>query len=139
MKIVRILLALMVSFTALQVAAQRTPIPIVNHEDVAIANADGPRPTQAQVKQAIRSAATAKQWEVADQGPGRMLATLHVRGKHTVVTEISYSPEKFSVVYKDSTNMKYSPGPDGRGVIHPFYNRWVQDLKEAIRTSLVKG
>lgn len=139
MKIVRILLALMVSFTALQAAAQRMPIPIVNHEDVAITPASGQRPTQAQVKQAIQSAASAKQWEVTDQGPGRMLATLHVRGKHTVVTEISYSPEKFSLVYKDSINMKYSPGPDGMGVIHPFYNRWVQDLKEAIRTSLLEG
>lgn len=137
MRILRTLLVLVVSVTALHATAQRAPVPIINYEDVSIASSK--RPTLAQMKQAIQSAAAAKEWDVADQGPGRMLATLHVRGKHTVVTEITYSPEKFSVVYKDSTNMKYSPGPDGKGVIHPFYNRWVQDLKEAIRTSLTKS
>jgi hypothetical protein len=138
MKFLRILMVLVVSFVSLQAMA-RQPVPVINYEDVLVSSASGQRLTPAQVKQAIQSAAAAKQWVLRDQGPGRMLATLNVRGKHTVMTEITYSPEKFSVVYNDSTNMDYSPGPDGKGSIHPFYNRWVQDLKEAIRTSLAKG
>lgn len=136
MKIQSMLLAVLMALAAGQAAAQRQPVPIINYENVAISSATGKPLTVSQVKQAIQSAAAAKQWQLVEQGPGRMMATLHVRGKHTVVTEISYSPDQFSVVYKDSTNMKYSPGPDGKGAIHPFYNRWTQDLKEAIRTSL---
>ena len=139
MKSLRILLMVLVSFVSVQAAAQRLPVPIVNYENVSVSGPAGQALTAVQVKQAIQSAAAARQWELADQGPGRMLATLHVRGKHTAMTEIAYSPDKISLVYKDSINLKYSPGPDGKGVIHPFYNRWVQDLKETIRTSLIKG
>lgn len=139
MKIVRILLALLVSLTALQAAAQRMPVPIINYENVPVTSPSGEPLTAAQVKQAIRSGAAAKKWALEEQGPGRMLATLKVNGKHTVMTQINYAADQFSMVYSDSINMKYSPGADGKGEIHPFYNRWVQDLKEAIRTSLLKG
>jgi hypothetical protein len=138
-KILHALVMALACVASFQASAQRQPVPVINYENVPISNPTGGRLTAAQVKQAIQSGATAKQWAVEDQGPGRMLATLKVNGKHTVMTQINYTADQFSVVYSDSTNMKYSPGPDGKGVIHPFYNRWVQDLKEAIRTSLVKG
>jgi hypothetical protein len=138
MKILRILLLALLAAAAFQSQA-RTPVPVINYENVAIANASGQPMSLAAVKQAIVSAAAAKQWTVVDQGPGRMLATLHVRGKHTAVTQITYSADKYSVVYSDSTNLNFAPGPDGKGVIHPFYNRWVQDLAEAIRLSLAKA
>jgi hypothetical protein len=136
--ILRILLAAVLTFASAHAVAQRHPVPIINYENVQITTAAGQLTTE-QVKQAILTAAGSKQWVVTEQGPGRMTATLHVRGKHTVVTEIIHSNDKFSLLYKDSTNMKYGPGPDGKGVIHPFYNRWVQDLKEAIRTLLISA
>jgi hypothetical protein len=62
-----------------------------------------------------------------------MTATLMVRGKHTMRTEIQYSPQNFSVRYLDSTNMNYEPaGPSG-ALIHPNYNKWVQSLVDSIR------
>ncbi|MBI2769171.1 MAG: hypothetical protein HYX47_06090 [Burkholderiales bacterium] len=132
MKTLRILVLAALSAVSLHAAAQRAPVPVMNFENIpvsAAASAD-------KVKQAIQSAATARQWEVREEAPGRMVATLHVRGKHTVVTDILYSPTSFSLKYRDSVNMKYSPGADGRGMIHPFYNRWVEDLKEAIRANI---
>jgi hypothetical protein len=133
----RVLVMVVLTLGSMHAIAQRQPVPIINYENVQITSPTGQLTTE-QVKAAILSAAGAKQWLLSDQGPGRMLATLHVRGKHTVVTEIIYSQDKFSILYKDSMNMKYAPGLDGKGLIHPFYNRWAQDLKEAIRTSLLK-
>jgi hypothetical protein len=137
-KSLRVLLLALLAFASLNAVA-RTPVPVINHENVSISSPTGKPLSMAQVKQAIHNAAAAKQWSVVDQGPGKILATLHVRGKHTAVTQITYSPDKYSVVYNDSQNLNYSGGPDGRGTIHPFYNRWVQDLSEAIRLSLNKG
>jgi len=135
--------------------AQRAPVPIVNHPDIPVATGSG-KPLQAdQVKQAIQAAAKIKGWTLAYEPSGRILATLVVRNKHTVVVEIPYSAEKYSLLYHDSVNMKYSPGtgraapydassrmrgyqqPAGQ-VIHPFYNDWVRELKEAIRLELLK-
>jgi hypothetical protein len=136
--IIRVLVMLLISLASFQATAQRHPVPVINYENVPFTNATSSPLDNARIKEAIKSAAAVKQWSVVEQGDGRMLATLNVRGKHTVVIEIVYLPERFSVFYKDSTNMKYSPGPDGKGMIHPFYNRWVQELKEAIRLSLLK-
>jgi hypothetical protein len=135
-KSLRILFVVLFALASQQALA-RTPVPVINYENVPIASQAGQPRSLAQIKQAIQSTAAARQWTVVDQGPGRLLATLHVRGKHTVVTLITYTPDRFSVVYSDSINMHYSPGPDGGGVIHPFYNRWVQGLADAIRVSLV--
>jgi hypothetical protein len=140
MKGLRIFLMALVcaaSWASLDAMARQT-VPVINYENLPLTTASGRAPTAAQVKQAIQSAAGARQWTLVDQGPGRMLATLQVRGKHTVVTQISYSADKLSVTYSDSTNMNYAPGPDGKGAIHPFYNRWVQDLTDAIRLTLAK-
>jgi hypothetical protein len=136
MKALQILLMVLFALASFEAAAQRQPVAIINYENVAVAGLGGQPLTAAQVKEAIKSAAAERQWEVTDSGPDRMLATLHVRGKHTAQTEIVYTPATVSLVYKDSVNLKYAPGPDGKGVIHPFYNRWVQDLKESIRLTL---
>jgi hypothetical protein len=66
-----------------------------------------------------------------------MVASYSVRN-HTVVTDIRYSATEFSVSYKDSINMKYGPGA-GAGVIHPFYNQWVQEFRHAIQLELAKN
>lgn len=138
MRSLAILAVAAMALMPLGASAQRAAVPIINYENVALQGPDGNVPTAEQVKQAILSAAVSKQWEVREEGPGRMLATLHVRGKHTVMTDITYAPGTFSMKYRDSVNMKYGAGSDGKGVIHPFYNRWVQDFKEAVRVSSIK-
>ncbi|MGE5467385.1 MAG: hypothetical protein ACM3Y9_08180 [Ignavibacteria bacterium] len=119
-------------------AAARSPVPIVNHPDVAVVSGSGKELTAAQVAQAIQVGAATRGWTTVQQGEGKLIATLPlVHRKHTVMVEITYSNRSYSVVYKDSANMKYGV-VDGQPVIHPFYNNWVNDLITAIRLELLK-
>jgi hypothetical protein len=133
-------------------ANARTPVPVINYENVTIATASGKSLQIEQVKQAISSAAASKGWTVAYSTDGSLLATLVVRNKHTVVVKIDYDVSKYSINYNDSNNMKYGiinvqptiassnqdQSHNGQAEIHPFYNKWVQDLKGAIGSELLK-
>ncbi len=60
---------------------------------------------------------------------GQAQATLNVRS-HTVVVDVFYTANTFSIAYRDSINMEY----DGaKGTIHPNYNKWIKTLAEEIR------
>lgn len=130
--------ALLIAATlfAAPVSARET-VAIVNYDNLVVATNSGKVLVAEQVKQAILAAAGAKSWSIAYQADGKLLATLNVRGKHTVMVGISYTAEQYSLRYKDSTNMKFGER-EGRAVIHPYYNKWVQELKEAIRIELLK-
>lgn len=134
MKTIQLLLAAVLALGALQAHA-RAPVPIVNHESVAV----GRKASADEVKQAIMRAAvaTGRKWVVSERAPGVLEATYMVR-THTVVTEIRYTATSFSVAYKDSVNMKYGPG-EGAGVIHPFYNQWVNEFIQAVRAELARA
>lgn len=129
------LIVVMIFFTT--PANARTSVPIQNHENIAIASSADKALSVDAVKNAIVKAAGTKNWTITYQPDNKMLATLIVRGKHTVVVEISYAADKYSLSYKGSTNMNYST-MDGQPIIHPFYNKWVQDLLNAIRIELLK-
>ncbi|MBS0545698.1 MAG: hypothetical protein JSR40_18405 [Proteobacteria bacterium] len=119
-------------------AMARAPVPIINHDSIVIATGSGTAPQAEQVRQAIVAAAGAKGWTLATQADGRLLATLVVRNKHTIVVDIAYAADSFSLNYKDSINMKFEDRVVEGKVIHPFYNRWVQELKDAIQLELRK-
>ena len=53
--------------------------------------------------------------------------------QHTAVVDIRYSPESYSISYRDSAVLLY----DGQ-VIHRNYNKWVQLLSERIQLELNK-
>jgi hypothetical protein len=140
MKAIHLVLAAVLSLAALSASAQRLPIPIVNHENVAAHRGNGQPASAEAVRQAILAAAdaTGRKWVITEPTPGRMLAIYQVR-THTVATDIRYDAGQFSVSYRDSVDMKYAPGgPSGTGVIHPFYNQWVQDFVQAVRAELNK-
>lgn len=140
MRVLHLLLAAVLAAAALPASAQRLPVPIVNHGNLSVTAAPGKQLKAEDVKKAILAAAVAteRKWAVSEVAPGRLVATYHVR-THTVTSEIHYTAADFSVFYRDSVNMKYAPGPDGKGVIHPFYNQWVQELVQAIRIELAKA
>jgi hypothetical protein len=133
----RFLLLLALAFLALsgQVHARGT-VPVVNYENVQLAGGSGKPLSVDAVKQAIRTAAAAKSWAVTPDGDA-LTATLVVRNKHTVVVGITVSGDKYSLQFKDAVNMNVTER-DGLKLIHPFYNRWVQELNEAIRVELLK-
>lgn len=139
MKILRILMLAVLPLVSLHALAQRQPVPIVNYENLPTGRADI---SENKVRATIEAAAREQDWAVREIAPGRLLATLVVRGKHTVMTEIIYSPTQYSLTYRDSVNMKYGTSaatPGAPGVIHPFYNRWVGALKDGIRLALNKA
>jgi len=134
--------------------AQRQPVPIVNHENMAVVTRSGNAVTAEQVKKAIMDGAVAgkRRWDIAHTAAGKVQATYRVR-THTIVTEIENTATTYSIRYVSSINMKYevaqpsqqfsttSPAisyKEGTPLIHPFYNTWVQELIEAIRGEMLK-
>lgn len=134
MKIIKALLlacALVVSASA----AARTPEPVVNYSNLAIAPASGKALSAADVQQLIKSAAETRKWVISGVADGKMLAKKSWNNKHTIIVDISYSPTSYSIVYRDSIDMKYQT-LNGVTTIHPHYNRFVRELVEAIRLDL---
>jgi hypothetical protein len=82
------------------------------------------------VRMAINNGATHMGWQVKDESPNTILATLDLRTHHAVV-EITYTDHNYSIAYKDSANLNY----DGT-YIHRNYNGWVHNLQTAINSSL---
>lgn len=152
----RLLKLMLVFMVLIKPALAREPVAIIDHIDIPVVTITGKPVTTDQVKNAITNAAVSLNWQL-NKSPNQDLlsATLHVRGKHTVVVSIPYSHEKFSLKYESSVNMKFIPGEAGGALIsgnvnrvsqdtatgpriHPFYNRWVQDLMQAIKLELNK-
>jgi hypothetical protein len=115
----------------------RASVPVLNIENVLVSTASGNVPTLAQVKQSIVQAGAAQNWQVAEADPGKLSATLIVRGKHHMTVDIAYSTTHYSLRYKSSVNLNYAVIED-TPVIHPNYNKWVQNFSNAIRLELSK-
>ena len=116
----------------------RTPEPVVNLVDQAAAPASGKVLTADEVKQLISKVAQEKKWVVNPLADGKLNASLTWNGnKHTIVVEIACDAGRYSVTYKDSINMNYSV-KDGQPVIHPYYNRHVNALRDAIRVEMTR-
>ena len=90
----------------------------------------------AEVRDSILWAATAKNWKVDYVGAGRLTGKLTVRDRHMIEVAIVYTPQEYSIVYRDSLNMNFNPKD---GTIHPNYNRWVGELRQAIDSALRKA
>lgn len=83
-----------------------------------------------EIKKAIIRAGASLGWEMKPVSPGHVIGTLHLRS-HTAVVDVTYNPQTYSIVYKDSVNLKYSGGQ-----IHRNYNGWIQNLDRNIKAQL---
>jgi hypothetical protein len=99
---------------------------VLNYEDQPITASL----TAAEVKKGIMKAGAGRGWKMKESGPGELTAMIHVR-THTATITISYSAKSYSIMYKDSTNLKYK-----NGKIHRNYNNWVKFLKDDIDLEL---
>ncbi|HVP66831.1 MAG TPA: hypothetical protein VMT17_06170 [Anaeromyxobacteraceae bacterium] len=131
------LFATVVLVSVAATAQARSPVPIVNYNWPIVAPS-GRVVTDGDVRNAIIRAAASLGWTLVPDGDKKFVATLVVRNKHTVVADVTYSAEKYSVVYKSSINMKYGVD-DGVPVIHPFYNDWARTFAEGIRNEIVRA
>ncbi len=114
----------------LGLAACRTA-PVYNVEDAAIVSTSEKAMSAEKVKKAIILAGASLGWQIRPVKDGELLGTLHLRD-HVAQVDIKYSPKSYSILYKDSTNLKY----DGTN-IHSNYNGWVQRLQQTINAQLV--
>ena len=107
--------------------------PVLNITDEPVVTRSGETPSLAEVRSAIITACNDKEWLVDSSVEDNVIiATVHVR-QHTAVVDIRYSPESYSISYRDSAVLLY----DGQ-VIHRNYNKWVQLLSERIQLELNK-
>ena len=134
------LLATMMAIVVMVGAAEaRSSVALVNFTNQTWVRADNKKLSADQVRQAIILTVQEmkrKEWVVQDTSDGRLLATIRVRGKHTVVVAISYTDTSFDVAYESSVNMNYKKESDGTEVIHPYYNQWVDKLVKEIKSRL---
>lgn len=129
------LIALAIFFMlATNAAMARDPVPIVNYADVIITTGSGKTPTTDQLKQAFIAAGNARRWTFSDQGTNQLIGSLSWEN-HSLMVTISYTPQKYSVTYRDSINLKYGVD-NGTPVIHPRYNTFVQELMTRVRMEL---
>ena len=105
----------------------RTFPPVHNIEHQAVAVND-----QQKVGKAIIAGATQRGWEAEQILPGLIQATLN-RRSHQVVVEIPYRADFYSILYKDSENLRYD---NKKGTIHPRYNTWIIYLNRSISAEL---
>ncbi len=82
-----------------------------------------------QIKQAIVRGGARHNWTLAKDEPGKLTLKYNKQNKHEVVVDVSYDQQGFQIRYVSSLNMKHD---SATGEIHPFYNRWVSNLSQAI-------
>ena len=102
-----------------------TSAPIYNVSNATYTSTE-PGVTQQDIARAIETAGRSLGWIMKEKEPGHILGTLHLR-THTAVVDIYYDRTKYSITYKDSTDLDY----DGTK-IHRNYNGWIQNLSNAI-------
>jgi hypothetical protein len=133
MKILRILLSLALLAAAFPAGAARTAA-LLNYEELPVQSSDGKPLGLEQIRKAIISGAATRQWAASVQ-PGNVVQLTYSRGKHTAVVRVKYSAKTYSINYVDSTDLNYSM-EGGKPVIHPTYNSWINNLRQAIDVQL---
>lgn len=110
---------------------------IANFVDMPVKTASGAPPSPVEVHDAIVNAASSvpvRPWSMTDSGPGKLIARMQTgRRGHVVMVEITYSPQQYSISYRNSVHMNYRASDQ---TIHTSYNVWVKELVEHIDRAL---
>jgi hypothetical protein len=91
--------------------------------------------TQDDYRDAIIRGGAKRNWTFEDAGPGHLVGSVGVRGKHFATVDVVFDTERFSITHKTSTNLNYNG--DTR-VIHPNYNSWVHLLQDDIQSEITR-
>ena len=110
----------------------RSAAEIYNVKDAPVTSASGAKLTSAQVQKAIISAAAGLGWQPRKEGGNVVIATLNVR-KHMAQIQIPFSATSYSILYKDSQNLRYDAAAS---TIHKNYNGWIQRLQNTINANI---
>lgn len=107
--------------------------------------------TNESVRKSLLAAGNKLGWSIVDKDVGVVRGTLKIR-QHEVVVDISYGTQQMSATYISSTNLNFDPTPPPKSVtreswmypsapsgpvIHPNYQRWVNNLFKETNTFLL--
>lgn len=85
-----------------------------------------------QVQKAIIDAGIKQTWIMTPVKPGEMLGEYNVQS-HQIHVLIPYTTKNYSILYKDSSNLRYDPV---KRTIHVNYAKWIERLDNEIKARL---
>lgn len=101
-------------------------------KDAPIQTASGKRLTLEQVQKAIVDAGIKQTWIMTPIKPGEMLGEFNIQS-HQIHVLIPYTTQNYSILYKDSSNLRYDPV---KRTIHVNYAKWIERLDNEIKSRL---
>lgn len=81
----------------------------------------------------IAGGMSAKGWQVSKEKDGLFIGTFTLK-THQATVEILYNSDEYSILYKDSKNLRYD---EKKNLIHPRYNKMVANLAQSINKMFV--
>ncbi|MEJ2423956.1 MAG: hypothetical protein P8101_05765 [Candidatus Thiodiazotropha sp.] len=103
--------------------------PVYNVQDSPVNTME--KASMKKIKKAIMSAGASLGWRMKEIKPGQIVGTIMLRGT-TATVDIPYNTKTYSIVYKNSDGLKY----DGSS-INKQYNKWIQNLDNAIQSRMI--
>lgn len=91
--------------------------------------------TTVDVEKSIITCGLKRSWTVESKKPGAIVLQYAAREFWVKVT-VKYDAKFVNISYLDSANLEYS-GFNGQAVIHPNYNRWVNNLAHDLEGDMV--
>jgi hypothetical protein len=101
-------------------------------KDAPIQTATGKEPTLEQVQKAIIDAGIKQTWIMTPVKLGEMIGEYNVQS-HQIHVTIPYTTRNYSILYKDSSNLRYDPV---KRTIHVNYQKWIERLDNEIKARL---
>jgi hypothetical protein len=101
-------------------------------KDAPIQTASGKSLTLEQVQKAIIDAGIKQTWIMTPIKPGEMLGEYNIQS-HQIHVLIPYTTKNYSILYKDSSNLRYDPV---KRTIHVNYAKWIERLDNEIKSRL---
>lgn len=101
-------------------------------KDAQVQTASGKPLTLEQVQKAIIDAGIKQTWIMTPIKPGQMLGEYNVQS-HQIHVLIPYTTKNYSILYKDSSNLRYDPE---KRTIHVNYAKWIERLDNEIKMRL---
>ena len=85
-----------------------------------------------QIQKAIIDAGIKQTWIMTPIKPGEMLGEFNIQS-HQIHVTIPYTTKTYSILYKDSSNLRYDPV---KRTIHVNYAKWIERLDNEIKARL---
>ena len=101
-------------------------------KDAPIQTATGKELTLEQIQKAIIDAGIKQTWIMTPVKLGDMVGEFNVQS-HQIHVNIPYTTTHYSILYKDSSNLRYDPV---KRTIHVNYQKWIERLDNEIKARL---